>query len=73
MPNLNEEIAFINGVASPADYSGGYTLSEKWGGITAGTPGGTVNYYFAPEPGRNTTEKVMFEAGLNLWAAVAPA
>jgi serralysin len=32
----------------PADYSGGYTNAMKWDGITVGTPGGTVYYYFNP-------------------------
>ena len=59
---------------NPADYSGGYTNSAKWGGTssgsTANTPGGTVDYYFSPASNWTATEQSCFEAGLALWSAV---
>ncbi|HUO97266.1 MAG TPA: M10 family metallopeptidase C-terminal domain-containing protein [Rhizomicrobium sp.] len=56
---------------NPADYSGGYTLSMKWGTTTAGTPSGTVYYYFDPKSNWTTAEKSWLAAGLALWSAVA--
>jgi hypothetical protein len=55
----------------PADYSGGYTDTEKWGAGTAGTAGGTVYYYFNPASGWSATEQQWLSAGLALWSAVA--
>ena len=86
-PALNDEVAFISGVAAdgtlplyayaawnsdtPATYTGGYTESAKWGAVTAGTPGGTIAYYFDPATAWNATEQQSFAAGLALWSAVA--
>jgi hypothetical protein len=56
---------------TPADYSGGYTLSEKWGAPIARTPGGTVSYYFTPSSNWNTAEQAFLAAGLALWSAIA--
>ena len=55
----------------PADYSGGSTNAEKWGGITAGTPGGTVYYYFNPASNWSSTEQSVLAAGLALWSDIA--
>ena len=55
----------------PADYSGGFTNALKWGGITAGTSGGTVSYYFNPASNWNSTEQTFLAAGLALWADIA--
>ena len=55
----------------PADYSGGFTSAMKWGGITAGTPGGTVTYYFNPASNWNSTEQNFLAAGLALWSDIA--
>lgn len=55
----------------PADYSGGYTLSEKWGAPTAGTPGGTVSYFFSPSSNWSLAEQSFLAAGLSLWSSIA--
>jgi serralysin len=55
----------------PADYSGGYTLSAKFGASTAGTAGGTVYYYFDPASSWSATEQQAFVACLTLWSDVA--
>lgn len=86
-PNKSAEIAFISGVNkdgtlplyafsawngdTPATYTGGYTLSAKWGAPTAGTPGGTILYYFDPGSHWNATEQAQLAAGLSFWSAVA--
>ncbi len=86
-PSLGDEVAFISGVNAdgtlplyafaawnsdtPATYTGGYTLSAKWGANTAGTPGGTVNYYFDPASSWTSAESTWLAAGLALWSAVA--
>ena len=60
---------------NPASYGGGYTNSLKWGGTaagaTAGTPGGTVYYYFNPISNWTGTEQSDLAAGLALWSAVS--
>jgi hypothetical protein len=55
----------------PADYSGGFTLSSKFGANTAPTPGGTVYYYFDPVSAWSATEQQLFVSDLALWSAVA--
>ncbi len=67
---LDSFYAWNNGTI-PADYSGGYTDAMKWGGITAGTPGGTVDYYFNPTSNWNSTEQNFLAAGLALWSDIA--
>jgi Ca2+-binding RTX toxin-like protein len=54
----------------PADYSGGFTNSHKWGAQTANTPGGTVSYFFNASSNWSQTEKNFFVAGLSLWSDV---
>ncbi|HVZ27532.1 MAG TPA: hypothetical protein VG798_02655 [Rhizomicrobium sp.] len=60
---------------SPAAYTGGYTLSRKWAAdssaTVAGTPGGTVNYYFDPSSNWSAAEQQVFIDGLSLWSADA--
>jgi len=84
---LNDETAFISGVYSdgtlpfyayaawnfdnPATYGGGFTNSMKWGAPTAGTPGGTILYYFSPGSQWSGTEQTFLSAGLALWSAYA--
>jgi hypothetical protein len=58
-------------IINPADYSGPYTFAGKWGATTAGTPGGTVSYYFNPASSWTATEKQAFVSGLALWSAEA--
>jgi serralysin len=86
-PSMADEVAFISGVNAdgtlplyaysawnsdtPATYTGGYTNTAKWGTATAGTPGGTVYYYFDPASNWTTTESSWLAAGLALWSAVA--
>jgi serralysin len=82
-----DEVAFISGVnadgtlASPSygawtgttqpTYSSSFTDAMKWGGITAGTSGGTVDYYFDPASNWNSVEESVLAAGLALWSDVA--
>ena len=84
---LLNEVAFISGVDSdgklelysfaswnddtPATYTGGYTDAAKWGSSKAGTPGGTIDYYFSPSSHWTSTEEKMFIAGLTMWSDVA--
>ncbi len=86
-PSLQDEVAFISSVNAnktlaqysyygwdnntPATYTSGWTAARKWGATTAGTPGGTVTYYFTPASNWSTTEQGWFTAGLALWSAVA--
>jgi peptidase M10/serralysin-like protein len=67
---LNSFDAWNDGTI-PADYSGGFTNAMKWGGITAGTAGGTVSYYFTPTSNWNATEQNFLAAGLALWSDIA--
>ncbi len=85
--NQADEVAFISGVYpdgtlplyafaawnsdNPATYTGGFTNSAKWGANTAGTPGGTVLYWFTPGSHWNATEQQFLLAGLTLWSDVA--
>jgi hypothetical protein len=84
---MSDEVAFIAGVYSdgtlplyafsawnsdtPATYTGGFTNTAKWGASTAGTTGGTVDYYFNPASNWNATEQTFLAAGLALWSDVA--
>jgi len=56
-------------------YTGGYTLAMKWfadsSANTAGTPGGTVYYYFDPSSNWSATEEQVFIDGYALWSAEA--
>jgi hypothetical protein len=86
-PTLSDEVTFISGVNpdgtlplysysawnddTPATYTGGYTLTAKFGSTTAGTSGGTVYYYFDPTSNWTATEQSFLAAGLALWSAVA--
>ncbi|MBS0471020.1 MAG: M10 family metallopeptidase C-terminal domain-containing protein [Proteobacteria bacterium] len=86
-PTMADEIAFISGVYpdgtlplyafsawnndKPATYTGGYTLTAKWGASTAQTSGGTVAYYFTPASNWTSTEKTALASGLAMWSAVA--
>jgi len=60
---------------NPATYSPPYNHAAKWqpapSANLAGTPGGSVNYYFDPASNWNATEKQDFIAGLALWSAVS--
>ena len=85
--SLNDEVTFISTVnpdgtlaltsfdawngATPAGYSAGFINAKKWGGITAGTSGGTVYYYFDPASNWNSTEQNFLAAGLALWSDIA--
>ena len=55
----------------PANYAGGYTNSMKWGADTAGTPGGTIAYYFNPASNWTASEEQVLSAGLALWSDIA--
>jgi len=84
---LDDEVAFISSVNAdktlalysfgawngdtPATYTGGYTQAMKWGATTAGTPGGTIFYYFNPASNWTSVEKQWLSTGLALWSAVA--
>ena len=56
---------------TPATYGGGFTQAMKWGSDTAGTPGGTINYYFDANSNWTAAERQAFAAGLALWSAEA--
>jgi peptidase M10/serralysin-like protein/hemolysin type calcium-binding protein len=84
---MSDEVAFIAGVYTngtlpfyafsawnddtPATYTGGYTDTAKWGATTAGTAGGTIDYYFNPSSNWNATEQTFLAAGLAMWSDVA--
>jgi hypothetical protein len=86
-PTMADEVAFISGVYpdgtlplyafaawngdKPATYTGGFTLSSKWGSSTAQTAGGTISYYFNPSSNWSSAEKTAMASGLALWSAVA--
>ncbi len=86
-PTLQDEVAYIGGVKTdgslaqtaywgwdrntPAAYSSGWTTARKWGSASAGSAGGTVNYYFDPASNWTATEKTQFAASLAMWSAVA--
>ncbi len=83
-PSQASEIAFLNGIDasghvvatsfqtwngdSPATYLPTSTTA-KWGAGTAGTPGGTVNFFFKGT--YSATEKTVIQSALALWSSVA--
>ena len=86
-PSQATEVAFITGVNAsgvivatsfhtwnddnPATYN---TSSNafKWGASsTAGTAGGTLDYYFDPAANWTPAEQIALRSGLSLWASVA--
>ena len=85
-PTQDNELTFLTGVDStghiaatsfgtwngnnPATYSSNAWVS-KWGGDTAGSAGGTVDYYFDVNSNWTATEKTWLAAGLALWSAEA--
>ncbi len=86
-PSMQDEVAFLTGVKAdgtltptsywgwngdnPATYNSTWTSARKWGTPTAGTAGGTVDYYFDPGSNWSATEQAQLASGLALWAAVA--
>ena len=74
-----EEVAFINGIDATGkitneSYWGKQLFPKtayKWGDSTAGTSGGTVNYYFDEKSEWTATEKETWLKGFSMWAAVA--
>jgi serralysin len=52
---------------NPATYNGSES-AHKWGGGVAGTPGGTVSYYFDAGSNWSTAEMGSFTASLTLWS-----
>ena len=85
-PTMSDEVSFISGIGpdgtvapisfdtwtggTPAQYgTEGYL--GKWGLPTAGTPGGTVDYYFSRDSHWTAKEKTALASGLQLWSDVA--
>jgi len=85
-PNQAAELSFLNGIDAtghivaksfqtwnfddPATYAASSTAS-KWGAATAGTAGGTVNFYFKGSSHFTATEQTAIKSALALWSAVA--
>jgi serralysin len=85
-PSMASEVAFISGIDSSGkvvgtsfwtwndDNSATYSSTSnahKWGTPTAGTAGGTIDYYFDPGSSWTTGEKAVFSACLTLWSDIA--
>jgi hypothetical protein len=56
--------------SNPATYDASSDVG-KWGTATAGTSGGTIQYYFNPASSWNATEQAAFTAVFALWSGVA--
>jgi hypothetical protein len=85
-PSMAAEVAYISGINAsgnivgtsywtwnndnPASYAGS-SDAHKWGASTAGTAGGTVDYYFDPASSWSATEKAQMTACLTLWSDIA--
>jgi len=84
-PTESDELAYLSGVTAagkiaatsfetwnrddPATY-GSTSTTAKFGADTAGTTGGTIDYYFDPASSWTSTEKNVFKACLALWSSV---